>query len=63
MPAKSKAQFKYMKMLEHNPEMAKQKGLSPEKAKEFTEENVGKKSYTKLPDEVKSPRFKKLFKK
>lgn len=60
MPAKSKAQFKFMKMMEHNPELAKQKRIDPEVAKEFTEENVGKKSYDKLPKET---RFKKLFKK
>lgn len=63
MPAKSKSQFKFMKMMEHNPEIAKEHGISPEKAAEFTEENVGKKKYSKLPEEVKSSRFKKLFKK
>lgn len=61
MPAKSKAQLKFFKMLEHNPEIAKEHGVSPEKAKEYTEENVGKKSYKNLPE--KSDRFKKLFKK
>lgn len=65
MPAKSKAQMRFMKMIEHNPEMAKEKGISPEVAKEYTESNVGKKSYKKLPEEVKpkSSRFGNLFKK
>lgn len=51
MPAKSKAQFKFMKMMEHNPEKAKkQGGPSPKQAKEFTESNKGKKSFSKLPE-------------
>lgn len=61
MPSSSKKQFRFMKMMEHNPEIAKEHGISPEKAKEYTEENVGKKSYKNLPE--KSDRFKKLFKK
>jgi hypothetical protein len=56
MPAKSKAQFRFMKMMEHNPEMTKDGDISPAKAKEFTKENVGKKAYKKLPE------FKKLKK-
>ena len=63
MPSKSKAQLKFMKMLEHNPEIAKEHGISPEKAKEFTEENIGKNAYSHLPEKIKEPRFKKLFKK
>ena len=38
MPAKSKQQFKFFKMLEHNPEMAKEKGMTTEKAAEMTAE-------------------------
>jgi len=54
MPAKSKAQFRFMKMMEHNPEKMKNKpkGLTPEKAKEFTKSNVGKKKYSKLKEYV-----------
>lgn len=52
MPSKSKAQFKFFKMLEHNPDLAKEKGISTEKAKEMTKDNVGKKSFTKLKDKI-----------
>lgn len=54
MPAKSKAQFRFMKMAEHSPEKMKNKpkGLTPEKAKEFTKSNVGKKKYSKLKEYV-----------
>lgn len=55
MPARSKAQFRFMKMLEHNPEKMKNKpkGLTPEKAKEFTSGNVGKNRFSKLTEYVK----------
>lgn len=43
-----------MKMLEHNPERAKEVGMSPEAAKEYTKENVGKKRFSKLIEKVKS---------
>lgn len=57
MPVKSRAQFRLMKMMEHNPESAKDgPDISPEKAKEMTEGNIGKKAYKKLPE------FKKLKK-
>lgn len=49
MPAKSQAQFKLMKAAENNPKFAKKVGIKPSVAKEFTEKNVGKKSYAKLP--------------
>ena len=49
MPAKSKAQFRLMKAAEHNPKVAKKVGISPSVAAEYTESNVGKKSYGKLP--------------
>ena len=55
MPAKSKAQFRFMKMMEHNPEKAKkQGGPSVAQAKEFTESNKGKKAYSKLPAKKKN---------
>jgi hypothetical protein len=53
MPAKSKAQFRFMKAAEHNPKFAKKAGISPEQAGEYTESNVGKKSYAKLPAKKK----------
>lgn len=49
MPAKSKEQFKLMKAAENNPKFAKKVGIKPSVAKEFTEGNVGKKAYDKLP--------------
>jgi hypothetical protein len=53
MPAKSKAQFKLMKAVEHNPAVAKRVGMSSSKAAEYTESNEGKKSYGKLPEKLK----------
>lgn len=52
MPAKSKAQFRYMKMMEHNPDMARKKGISSEQAKEYTSENVGSKKFSKLREKL-----------
>lgn len=49
MPATSKAQFRLMKAIETNPKVAKRVGMSQSKAAEYTESNVGKKSYAKLP--------------
>ena len=37
MPAKSKAQLEYFKMLAANPDMAKAHGVSQDTIKEFTE--------------------------
>lgn len=50
MPAKSKAQFRLMKAVEHNPKLAKRTGISQDVAAEYTSSNTGKKSYGKLPD-------------
>lgn len=49
MPAKSKAQFRLMKAAENNPSFAKKVGIKPSVAAEYTESNVGKKSYANLP--------------
>ena len=38
-----------MKAAENNPKFAKKVGIKPSVAKEFTEKNVGKKSYEDLP--------------
>lgn len=53
MPAKSKAQFRLMKAAEYNPKFAKKVGIKPSVAAEYTESNIGKKSYTKLPEQMK----------
>ena len=53
MPAKSKAQFRLMKAAEYNPKFAKKVGIKPSVAAEFTESNVGKKAYGKLPQTMK----------
>ena len=53
MPAKSKAQFRLMQAIAHNPKIAKKVGMSSEAASEYTESNVGKKSYGKLPEKMK----------
>lgn len=52
MPAKSKAQFRFMKAAETNPEFAKKVGISQDVAKEYTKENKGKKRYTKLKEKL-----------
>ena len=49
MPAKTKSQFRLMKAAENNPEFARKVGIKPSVAKEFTEMNVGKRAYSKLP--------------
>lgn len=53
MPAKSKSQFKLMKAAQYNPAFANKVGIKPSVAKEFTEGNVGKKSYEDLPQKMK----------
>lgn len=53
MPAVSKAQFRFFKMLENNPKMRKEKGISKETAKEYTSENKGKKGFSKLKEKIK----------
>jgi hypothetical protein len=50
MSAKSKQQFKFMKAVESG--SIKVPGLSPEKAKEFTKGNVGKKRFKKLKEKL-----------
>lgn len=52
MPAKSQAQFRLMKAVEHNPKVAKQTGISKSVASEFTQANKGKKAYDKLPEKM-----------
>jgi hypothetical protein len=54
MPAKSQAQFRLMKAAENNPKFAKKVGIKPSVAKEYTESNVGKKAYAKLPTKMAS---------
>ena len=52
MPAKTQAQFRLMKAAEHSPDFAKKVGIKPGVAAEFTQSNVGKKSYAKLPEKM-----------
>ena len=49
MPAKSKAQFRLMKAVEHDPKVAKRVGMTSDQAREYTASNVGKKAYGHLP--------------
>jgi hypothetical protein len=55
MPAKSKAQFRFMKAIESG--ALKKKGLSKKEAKEYTEDS----NYSKLPEKIKAK--KKALKK
>lgn len=61
MPAKSRAQFRFMAMLANNPEKMKNKpeDLSSEQAKEFIDATP---SFKSLPETTKSPKFDKLKK-
>lgn len=54
MPAKSKAQFRLMKAIEHDPKIAKKFGMSRSAAAEYTSSNVKSKSYEDLPEHKKS---------
>ena len=54
MPAKSKAQFRLMKAIEHDPKIAKKFGISQDVAAEYTSSNVKGKSYGKLPEHKKA---------
>jgi hypothetical protein len=53
MPASSKAQFRLMKAAEYSPKVSKKVGISEDVASEFTQSNVGKKAYGKLPEKMK----------
>lgn len=50
MPAKSKAQFRLMKAIEHDPAVARKIGMSQSAAAEYTTSNVKGKAYSKLPE-------------
>jgi len=50
MPARSKAQFRLMKAVEHNPKIAKKVGMSSSAAAEYTHSNVKGKAYGRLPE-------------
>lgn len=52
MPAKSQAQFRFMKAVASG--AIKQPGLSKKEAEEYTSENKGKKSYKKLAKKIVS---------
>lgn len=52
MPVKSKAAFKFFKMLENNPDMAKEHGMTTKEAAEMTAGNTGKKRFSKLKDKI-----------
>lgn len=50
MPAKSKAQYRFMKAVEGG--YIHPKGLSSEKAAEYTKENKGKRKFSKLKEMI-----------
>lgn len=51
MPSTSKSQYKFFKAVQNNPQLAKEKHISPEVAREFTE-GMTKKRFSKLRDKV-----------
>lgn len=52
MPAKSKQQFKFFKAMEENPKEAKEKGISKNLAKEYTD-NMTKDRFKNLKTKLK----------
>lgn len=56
IPAKSKAQARFFQFLAHNPEAAKEHGMTAPAAKEYVSHNTGSMSYNKLPEVVKTPK-------
>ena len=52
MPAKSKAQMRFMEAAAHNPEFAKKAGIAEWVAEEYVAMNKGKKAYKNLPERV-----------
>jgi hypothetical protein len=52
MPSKSKAQFRFFKAVENNPEFAEKTGVSKSIAKEMTKGNKGNKRFSKLKDRI-----------
>lgn len=53
MPAKTKAQFRFMKTAQHNPAFARRVGIPSSVAAEYTESNIGKKAFGRLPERMK----------
>jgi hypothetical protein len=51
MPAKSRQQYKFFKEMEENPELAKQRGIKPGVAQEFTE-GMTKERFAKLKSKI-----------
>jgi hypothetical protein len=51
MPSKSKQQFKFFKAMEENPALAKERGVSPKVAHEFTQ-GMTKRRWSKLKDKI-----------
>jgi hypothetical protein len=51
MPSKSRQQYKFFKAVEENPELAKEKGIKPEVAQEFTQ-GMTKGRFAKLKQKI-----------
>lgn len=52
MPARSRSQYRLMKAIEHDPQVAKKYGMSQQQAAEYTKSNVGKKRFSKLKEKI-----------
>jgi len=52
MPAKTKAQFRLMKAAENSPSFAKRVGIPQSVAKEYTQSNLKRKAYSRLPEKM-----------
>jgi hypothetical protein len=52
MAAKSKSQFRFMKAAQYDKDFAEEAGIKQDVAEEFTEDNRGKKRFSKLREKV-----------
>ena len=59
MPSRSKKQKRFMEAVQHSADFAEKVGVPQSVGEEMTKGNVGKKSYSKLPESA--PKSKKRF--
>lgn len=52
MPSRSKSQYRFFKAIQNNPQLAKEKGISPSVAKDYTE-GMTKQRFSKLKEKLK----------
>lgn len=60
MPSVSKKQKRFMEAVQHSPEFSETVGVPQSVGEEMTKGNVGKKSYSKLPEAKSKKKFSRL---